>query len=75
MEGDDRRGWIRYCLTVMWPGVAVFAICGWGASRTHGGMHIGLVVAVIIVWLAAVALGIRGYRKYLRRRFPILPRR
>ena len=23
VEGDDRRGRIRYCLTVLWPGVAV----------------------------------------------------
>ncbi len=74
MDGDDWRGWIRYCLTVIWPGVAVFALCAWGSSRTRGGAHVALEVAVAIVWIAIVILGINGYRKYLRRRFPVFHR-
>lgn len=75
MEGDDPRGWIRYCVTVLWPGVAVFALCAWAASRTHGAARIGFEILVAVAWLTLAALGVIGYRKYLRRRYPIFRRR
>lgn len=75
VEGDDPRGWRKYCLTVLYPGIVVFALCGWSASRTHGGLHDALSVLACLSWFAIAVLGIRGYRRFLRRRYPVFRKR
>jgi hypothetical protein len=62
----DRSGWMSYCLSVLFPGVIVFGVTGWTASKSHGAAHAVLAVATVAVWVVCAGLLVRGGNKYLR---------
>jgi hypothetical protein len=64
----DPRGFRRYVLVVLWPGVIAFLLLASAATSTRGTAHLVVAAFGIAAWVLVVALAIRGWHVFFRER-------